>query len=87
MNKMQEGFKKYREKVRKGEIVVKKSPSMVKAIRAKCKDCMNDFRDGRHDCEIEKCSLYYWMSYGRLAKERKRLKIKVENEPIESNGI
>lgn len=71
MNKMQEGAKKYREKVLSGEIVVKKRPSMVKAIRAKCKDCMNDFRDGRNDCEMDDCSLYAWMPYGALKKQRK----------------
>lgn len=74
MSKSQEGLEKYRKKVLSIEIVVKKRPSMIKAIRANCKNCMNNFRDGRIDCEIEDCSLYYWMAYGKLAKERKKVK-------------
>ena len=74
MDKMQEGFKKYREKVLSGEIKVLKRPSMSKAIREKCKDCMNNFADGRLDCELEKCSLYYFMPYGALKKQREEIK-------------
>ena len=36
MDKMQEGLKRYKEKVLSGEIKVLKRPSMSKAIRAKC---------------------------------------------------
>ena len=59
-------LQEYREKVKSGEIkppVRQKKPSMVKAIKAKCKDCMSDYRDGRLDCEIPACSLYFWMPY------------------------
>ena len=64
--KARNALKEYREKVKSGEIVPgarKKRPSMVKAIKAKCKDCMADYQDGRLDCEIPSCSLYHWMSY------------------------
>jgi hypothetical protein len=68
-----EGRKKYLEKVKSGEIVKPKRPSMIKAIKAKCKNCMCDYVDGRLDCEIETCSLYYWMPYGKLRKKRNEL--------------
>ena len=32
-------------------------------FRAKCYRCCNDFFDGRVDCNIRDCSLYYWMPY------------------------
>ena len=79
MDKMQEGLKRYKEKVLSGEIKVLKRPSMSKAIRAKCADCMNNFADGRLDCELEKCSLYYFMPYSARRKEERRLK-KLQNE-------
>lgn len=31
--------------------------------RAKCYSCCGDFHDGRADCEIQDCSIYYWMPY------------------------
>lgn len=70
------GLAEYREKVKAGIWVKKegkesKIPSRVKAMRDKCKDCMCDYVDGRIDCEIERCSIYYWMPYGRLVKERR----------------
>lgn len=75
MTKMCEGLKKYREKLKSGEIVREKviRPSMIRAIKDKCKDCMCDYVDGRLDCEIPGCSLYYWMPYGQLVKSRRRI--------------
>lgn len=35
-------------------------------FRAKCFDCYNDFVDGRQDCEICTCPIYYWMPYREL---------------------
>ena len=75
---MQKGIKalnEYREKVKTGEIIPKKRikpPSISKAVRAKCAECSSDYADGRVDCEIEGCSLYWWQPYGRLRKERKK---------------
>ncbi len=68
-----EGRKKYLARLKSGEIVRAKQPSMKKAILGKCKDCMCDYVDGRMDCEIEDCSLYPWMPYGRLRKKDKCL--------------
>lgn len=34
-----------------------------KMYRAKCFDCCNDFTEGRKDCNIRGCPLYYWMPY------------------------
>lgn len=75
---VKKGLEAYREKVRRGEVVRKKvnRPSMVKAIKAKCKDCMCDYVDGRNDCEIEGCSLYYWQPYGKLRRARMQEKIR-----------
>ena len=42
-------------------------PPTVKAIKAKCKECTNGYVDGRHDCGIPTCSLYYFMPYRTLA--------------------
>lgn len=39
---------------------------MKKAIEAKCKDCMCDWRDGKIDCQIPTCSLYYWQPYREM---------------------
>lgn len=32
-------------------------------FRAKCYRCCGDFLDGRVDCNLRECSLYYWMPY------------------------
>lgn len=47
-------------------------PSMAKAIKAKCRNCMADHADGRRDCGIPSCSLYWWMPYGTLSRARRR---------------
>lgn len=62
--------------VREGSVSMMKRPSMMRAIKAKCKDCMCDYVDGRLDCEIPGCSHYYWMPYGQLARLRRELRIK-----------
>jgi hypothetical protein len=33
------------------------------AIKAKCSDCMANYKDGREDCEIPDCLLYPYMAY------------------------
>lgn len=38
-------------------------PPSTKAIRAKCLDCICWSHNGRLDCEISACSLYYWMPF------------------------
>lgn len=38
-------------------------PSSTKAIHAKCHDCMSYYVDGRRDCKVPTCPLYYWMPY------------------------
>ncbi len=50
-----------------------KRPSMLKAVREKCKSCMCDYVDGRLDCEIEDCSLYFWMPYGKVKRKKNEL--------------
>ncbi len=67
---MNSGLIDYRKKLKSGEIVKPKRPSMKKAIMAKCKDCMCNYVDGRLDCGVESCSLYFWMPYGKLKKIR-----------------
>jgi len=32
-------------------------------FRAKCFRCMGNFYDGRADCDIPSCPIYYWMPY------------------------
>lgn len=44
-------------------------PSSTKAMRAKCFDCCGDMIDGRVDCQIVKCPLYYWQPYRRLTPD------------------
>lgn len=68
--KMIAGRKKYQEMRKAGQVEIAKRPSMVKAIKAKCKDCMQNYIDGRNDCVIESCILYYWMPYGKIRKQR-----------------
>ena len=67
------GREKYLERVRNGMVVKVKRPSLKKAILAKCKDCSCDYVDGRLDCEMKSCVLYYWMPYGKLRKKRDEL--------------
>lgn len=43
--------------------------SYKQLIRAKCKDCMCDYADGRRDCEVETCPLYPAMPYGKLKRK------------------
>ena len=35
-------------------------------FRAKCYDCCGNFYDGRYDCQVTKCPIYYWMPYRKL---------------------
>lgn len=49
-----------------------KSLTATEAILAKCASCMNDYVDGRRDCETTDCPLYPWMPYG--SKPRKKCK-------------
>lgn len=71
--KAMEGLKKYKEMVKSGKIIPRKPPlSPISSIKSKCKDCMSDYVDGRLDCEIPDCSLYYWMPYGQLVKSRRK---------------
>lgn len=68
------GLEEYRKKLKAGTIKKtrdKNRPSMSKAIRKKCLECICSDTEGRIDCEIEDCPLYFWMPYGRLKKERK----------------
>lgn len=44
----------------------KRRPSMRQAVLAKCHDCMGEYVDGRCDCGVPRCALYYWMPYGKL---------------------
>jgi hypothetical protein len=71
--KLRAGYDAYLEKVKNGEIVKMKIPSMKKAVLAKCKDCMCDYVDWRLDCEIDDCGLYHWMPYGKLRKRRNEM--------------
>ncbi|MDN3515358.1 MAG: hypothetical protein NG747_13300 [Candidatus Brocadia sp.] len=61
-----------RERVALGLIEMRKNgerPSMLKAVKAKCRDCMCNYVDGRLDCEVEDCSLYFWMPYGKVRRK------------------
>lgn len=70
---MNAGLISYQEKLKAGEVVKSKRPSMKRAILAKCKDCMCNYVDGRLDCGVESCSLYFWMPYGKLKKRKNEL--------------
>ena len=66
MTKGMEALRKYRENVKAGIIIPAKRlkrPSLKKAALAKCKECCSDYIDGRLDCELSDCSLYFWMPY------------------------
>lgn len=41
-------------------------PSATRAIRMKCHVCMGECNDGRMDCEIQSCPLYWWHPYRKL---------------------
>jgi hypothetical protein len=61
-------------------------PSAIKAIKAKCRNCMADYVDGRHDCEIPGCSLYWWMPYGALSRARKRSRTLIQQDETPAEG-
>lgn len=44
----------------------KNSLGYTALFRAKCYRCCGDFKDGRVDCEIPSCPIYYWMPYREL---------------------
>ncbi len=49
------------------------------AILAKCAECMNDFVDGKEDCQSEDCPLYSFMPFSKvkkLSEEQRQRKIK-----------
>lgn len=37
--------------------------SRKEAMKAKCKDCCGNYKDGRYDCCVVACPLYEWMPY------------------------
>ena len=76
------GLEEYRRKLKEGLVEKtrdKNRPSAIKAIREKCLDCMNGYKEGRNDCGIEKCSLWYFMPYNRIRTEKRKFK-KMEKE-------
>lgn len=79
------GLEEYQRKLKAGLIKKtrdKNRPSATNAIKEKCAECMCQYQDGRIDCEIKSCSLYYFMPYGQLKKDRKLQKAnqKIINE-------
>lgn len=40
-----------------------RKPPTTDAIKSKCCECMANYVDGRNDCKIDNCPLYYWMPY------------------------
>jgi hypothetical protein len=56
---------------------------MLKAVKAKCRDCMGNFKDGRKDCRVRACSLYHWMPYRKSEPDLAWLK-KTQSEPQEA---
>ena len=38
-------------------------PSLKEAVEHKCHSCQGEYVDGKKDCEVTSCSLYYWMPY------------------------
>ena len=82
------GLAEYRRKVKEGLVEKtrdKNRPSAIKAIREKCLDCICAKTEGRIDCEIENCSLYYSKTYRRLKEERKinkKIKKDLQDEQI-----
>lgn len=65
--------------------------SYKQMIRAKCKDCMCDYIDGRRDCEVETCPLYPAMPYGKLKKTSRPLpeqgQALIEGKQIFQTGV
>ena len=53
--------------------------SFIQAIKAKCKDCTNNWADGRVDCLIHACSLHPFMPY--RAKTSEELQAKRNKKP------
>ena len=47
-------------------------PTPKQACLIMCGECCGWFVDGRHDCEVEECGLYYYMPYGRYRRVRVR---------------
>ncbi|KKP30815.1 MAG: hypothetical protein UR21_C0024G0008 [Candidatus Woesebacteria bacterium GW2011_GWC2_31_9] len=77
------GLEEYHKKLKAGLIKKtrdKNRPSAIKAIREKCLDCICAKSEGRIDCQVEDCSLYYFMPYGRLKNERKSQKANQKKE-------
>lgn len=42
------------------------APGAPEARRAMCFECMGDMLDGRADCEIVTCPIYFWQPYRKL---------------------
>ena len=40
--------------------------SRVNAVKAKCLECIGYPADGRVDCQVTGCPLYYWQPYREL---------------------
>ena len=86
MNKnAKNALNEYREKVKTGEIIKDKKPSMIKAIKLKCKECMGDYQDGKEDCETE-CPLKFWMPYSKERKAQKESKKKLKEKDTKNKS-
>jgi hypothetical protein len=45
----------------------------LKAMAAKCAECMSDYVDGREDCGIHDCPLYPYMPYSASPREKRKV--------------
>ena len=66
-------------------------PSMPRAIRMKCYDCMGKESDGKNDCEIRHCPLYYWQKHRKFEPDMSWAQIKMrktkEKKELESRQV
>lgn len=46
-------------------------PGFREALRNKCFECCGDMVDGRVDCQIVTCALYYWQPYRKMQPDLK----------------
>ena len=56
--------------------------SRAGAMKAKCKECMHDYVDGRRDCVVPACPLYSWMPY-RASRKADREARRVQRTPAQ----
>jgi len=64
----------------------KKAPSRKQAMLALCHECMAFYADGKRDCQVPSCPLYWWMPYRKLDPDLSWQNVNPLRKGLEARG-